>query len=156
MKTIQLTKGYVALVDDEDYRSVIKYSWYIQNHTCIYAARRINSTLGSEYLHNFLMSPPKGFTVDHIDRNGLNCQRYNMRLATRSQQNANRERPYNSTTLYRGVYKSKNRWIAKLGYNGTRYYAGSFESIEDAARAYDKLAKQHHGEFAVLNFPERK
>ena len=146
MKLIPLTRGYEAMVDDDDYEKVNRRSWFLQPSTCIYAATRMN---GVKYLHNFIMPPPIGFTVDHIDRNGLNCQRNNMRFATRSQQAANRLFKKNN---YHGVFRQDNRWIVKIGYKGKRHYGGSFIDEVEAAKAYDVLAKKYHGEFAMLNF----
>jgi len=146
MKIIPLTKGYEALVDDEDYQSVIQYSWHskIVPHT-VYARRSFSS--GTQSLHQFVMN---GIEIDHIDRNGLNCQKHNLRFATRSIQAINRKHK----NKYRGVFATKNKWIAQLKFQGVVHYFGIFNTDEEAAKAYDKGAKQIHGEFAILNFKE--
>lgn len=149
MKFIPLTQGYKAMIDDEDYERVMKYRIYaIQGTSTVYG-------LVSQiriYLHNFINPPPEGFTVDHIDRNGLNCQKENLRFATKSQQVINRKS--NNKSGYRGIYLFRNKWRAMIQYQNARHYGGSYKNEIDAAKAYDELAKKLHGDFAMLNFPE--
>jgi hypothetical protein len=156
MKLIPLTQGYEAMVDDEDYLRVIQYKWYVRNSRGIYACRTLTSSKLEIFLHNFILHPPKGFTVDHEDRNGLNCQKYNLRFATRSQQIINRVTLHKKTNEYRGVFPNGKNWQTVLLHNKTRYYGGTYTNIVDAAKAYDELAKKYHGEFAMLNFPVEK
>lgn len=142
MRTIPLTQGYEAIVDDEDYGLVMKHKWYtnrVGNH--IYAYRNGYSRTP---LHRFLMKPPIGFVVDHKDGNGLNCQRSNMRIATHTQNRINRVT--HSISGYKGIRQRPNgRWYI------TSF--GSFDTAEEAARVYDRLAREIYGEFAKLNFP---
>lgn len=146
MKLIPLTKGYHAMVDDEDYDRVIKYKWVFKK--ACYAARSILGGSNQEMLHNFLVKPPIGFVVDHIDRNGLNCQRSNMRIVTVSQNALNRNKP--NKHGFRGIRRQNNgRWMAQIG-------LGTFATKEEAALAYDKAAKLLHNEYAQLNFPENE
>ena len=148
---VPLTQGHKAMVDEDDYEKVMKYKWYahFSKNEFIYARHKGKSE--SFMLHNFILGC-KG--VDHIDRNGLNCQRFNLRIATSSQQSANRVLPRKNEFI--GVWKNNDKWSASLRCNGIRYYAGAFNEIKDAAKAYDEMAKKYHGEFAVLNFPESK
>ena len=106
------------MVDDEDWERVTRYKWNSvpnRNHTH-YAVRGIYDPLtrkiSRQWLHRFILDAPDGITVDHIDRNGLNCQRNNLRLATRSQQQINR----NSWSIsgFRGVSKHGNSWQAEV------------------------------------------
>jgi hypothetical protein len=154
MKLIPLNRGYEAMVDDEDYDNLMRYKWgaQVHNSNSIYATR-------SEPMQNFLMNPPKGFIIDHKDRNGLNNQKSNLRIATYSQ---NVIRPQYNSTGYRGVKKIHSqskidrgyqKWGAFLRINGVTLYCGRYDSPQEAALAYDKAAKQYHGEFAILNFP---
>ena len=157
MKLIKLTKGYEAMVDDEDYERVMQYKWHvwISPHTVYakYSAYPFGHKRAiTVRLHRFIMNAPKGIEVDHIDLNGLNCQKYNLRLATRSLQNLNRD--HYGQHEYKGVYPTKlGKWIAKLRCNYKNYYFGTFETIEEAAKAYDKGAIKIWGNNARLNFP---
>lgn len=154
MKEIQLTQGFVAFVDDEDYELCVVYNWSLKpgGNGSLYAARWVGNDQHVT-LHNFLMNPKEGEEVDHVDRNGLNCQRYNMRLGTRGQNMANREMPENISG-YRGVYPNRiGTWVASIRHNKVLYHLGTHETPEEAARAYDEAARELHGEFATLNFP---
>lgn len=153
MKELRLSKDLVALVDDEDYDDLVQYNWYPLIGYCTYARAYINGE--TVMLHNYLVHPPDGLLVDHKDRDGLNCQKHNMRLATRAQNAANSPRIQSETgSGYRGVVYNWNKWRARIKVCGEFIYLGSFVTKEEAARAYDTAARQHHGEFAVLNFPD--
>ncbi len=160
MKQIALSRGLVALVDDEDYEKVKAYNWYARSNErgeTWYAVRVVYNQDGTTQtirMHNFIMGIPEGMQMDHVDRNGLNNQRQNMRVATRSQNMANRDIPL-GTNPYRGVYEtSSGRWRATIAHQGRGTHLGVYDTAEEAARSWDKKAKELHGEFAVLNFPE--
>ena len=102
----------------------------------------------------FLPAPTEeGSVIDHIDRNGLNNQRNNLRDSTRSQNNANRGLNKNNTSGYKGVCwnKQKQKWHARIRVNYKYVQLGLFDNIKDAARAYNKAALKYFGEFAWLN-----
>lgn len=156
-KLVTLTKGFSAVVDDEDYDRVLalgswkahrpRYVWYGE----ITIGGRDNKQ--SIQMHRFILNAPNGLDVDHRDCDGLNNQKSNLRLATRSQNLANRPRCH-SQTGYRGVqpeHKS-SRFIAQITVNKKRIWLGNFASAVEAARAYDAVAIQIYGEFARLNF----
>lgn len=157
MKEVPLTRGYVALVDDDDYDRVMAAgSWCVRpSGQTAYAQRRIvrdgkGTTIS---LHQFLT----GLTnIDHVNGDGLDNQRHNLRPATRGQNMGNRRLPQNSATGFKGVTKRKvgYRYQAQIGANGKHYYLGNFATAEEAARAYDAAAIRHFGEFARLNFPQ--
>jgi len=161
MKLIPLTKGYEAMVDDEDYDRVMEYKWQAltrSNGEVNCASRsyqeRPSMKIRREALHVFIMGIlGDGFTIDHKDKNPLNCQRNNMRWASKSQQNANRRSVM--THGYRGIYpvSESYKWEPRIWYQRKLYRNGSYYTKEEAAKAYDELAKKIYGDFAELNFP---
>lgn len=154
MKQIELTQGQVALVDDDDFERVTAagpwcaYKCANKQGDAFYAAK-----WPSVQLHRLIMDAPDGVEVDHKDGNGLNCQRANLRLATRSQNQWNRGKQANNTSGYKGVYwhKQRDKWHAQIAVNGKRVHLGYFATAEAAAAAYDNAARELHGAFARTN-----
>jgi hypothetical protein len=104
-------------------------------------------------MHKAIKPCPVGYETDHKDGNGLNNRWDNLRIATRSQNNANKV-VYNPTG-YTGVDQvPSGRWRARIRQGGIKTYIGTYDTPEEAARAWDVRAFQEFGEFAVLNFPE--
>ena len=162
MKLIELSKGYSVKVDDWRFEELSKYSWCIT--ICngkIYARRRRQGSLKDGYfnirMHRQIMGviDPK-IEVDHIDGDTLNCQEENLRLSTRSQNCRNRGVDKRSTSGFKGVSKviGCDKWRAYIVLNYKQKSLGRFRSPHEAAKAYDKAAKELHGEFARLNFPD--
>jgi hypothetical protein len=162
MKTIPLTRGQFALVDDEDFERVSKLKWYAlkcirDGQVCWYGART-RPGHRTMLLHRFVMDAPSGVKVDHKDGNGLDCRRHNLRLCTNAQNSANSSKK-KGTSSYKGVYldkdgPAKNRWVASIMANNTYTWLGRHETEEEAARAYDSAARAKFGEFACVNFPQ--
>lgn len=159
---IPLSQGKFALIDAEDAERVLAFKWSAlcparaRRQPKWYAVRQDYSGPRQRmiYLHRFIMDAPHGVEVDHKDGNGLDCRRANLRLATRAQNSQNVRRRDTAASGYRGVYPtSRRRWIAEIVSCGKRFRSFGFRTAEDAARAYDALAIEHHGEFATLNFP---
>lgn len=161
MRTIPLTLGYVALVDDEDYERLSAYSWHA--HICrepsgykkVYA-RRITSEGGNQirvYMHRDVLSCELG--IDHRDTNGLNNQRSNLRPATQSQNNANFRKRGGCASAHKGVswFKERRKWQAKITVNYKQIHIGLFRDECDAALAYNLKALEAFGEFARFNTP---
>jgi hypothetical protein len=110
-------------------------------------------------MHRMLVQPRRNEVVDHIDHNGLNNRRCNVRPCTQRQNLAN-TRPsadakiYDNTPHYIGVYRRGDKWRASIGYRGKYYYLGTFADPVEAAKARDKKAYEFWGPYAYLNFPE--
>lgn len=150
MKTVPLTQGQVALVDDEDFELVSKHKWYAAKRGYrFYAQRRVNRRIVQ--MHRLLTKAPTGLEVDHINGNTLDNRRSNLRLATRSQNEWNRNKQSNNTSGFKGVIFSEGKYKARIRVFKKLYFLGSFEEKEKAALAYNNAAKKYHGEFANLN-----
>lgn len=147
-----------AIVDDEDYDRIAKYKWTAdQRKNVTYAVRviRANGKQRHVRLHQFVMETESGQQVDHIDGNGLNNQKENLRLCNHSQNAANvkHSRAPNKTSRYKGVVWNGDNgcWCVYVKCGAKSKNGGSFDSEIAAAARYDELAKAEFGEFAVLN-----
>lgn len=154
MKEIHLTKGMVTRVSDHWFEYLNQFKWNAQTiRSRVYATRRIG--IKTVFMHREIMGVTDTKTfVDHIDGDGLNNQEHNLRECNNSQNLANRGKTVKNTSGYKGVSRYKGIWAAEVWKNGKKVFHKTFASITDAAHAYDKAAKEHHGEFARLNFPE--
>ena len=152
MKTISLTQGQVALVDDDDFEFLINYGSWHAHRTLnkFYVACQKTNLI---YMHRLLL-PVK--QVDHKDGNSLNNQRNNLRVATGTQNQANRGPQVNNTSRFKGVYWNvrDQKWMASIRYKGYLSHLGCFDCKIKAAKAYDNAAICLFGEFARLNFPK--
>jgi hypothetical protein len=151
MRQITLTHGKVTLVDDEDYDRLMQYNWFAYKHPDRrpwYAMANAGKTV---LMHRVILDPEPHLLVDHRDFDGLNNQRYNLRVATEQQSTAHRHMP--TSRPYRGVYKHRSIWKARIGHSRKLLYIGSFPTACEAALAYDAMALKLYGEFAVLNLP---
>lgn len=156
MAELALTNGGVALIDDADLELVAHVEWkrFTVAKTYHYVSTRGKSPV---FLHRWLMLPPVGFVVDHINGDALDNRRANLRVCTHAENMRNKRRQLNSPNKYKGISKPSDRraWIAALGDSrcGTALHIGSFDTPEEAAAAYDIAAVLRYGEFACLNFP---
>jgi len=151
VKRIPLTDGAYAYVDAADYEWLSQYNWRLQNG---YAARREKTK--TSYMHREIMKPPKGWMVDHMNHNKLDNCRVNLRVCTRQQNTHNNIKHVRSSSEFKGVGYSKERdkWFAKIYFEGRRIWLGYFTDELEAAHVYDRKAVELFGEFAHLNFPE--
>lgn len=154
-KEIILTKGYVAIVDDIDYDFLNKYNWHVTSKDSnFYAVRNGVSTEPTLVkMHNVLLNTSK--LVDHINGNGLDNRRCNLREVTRSQNCLNSRKFKNSQFPYKGVRHNPktNKFEARIQIEGKRRSLGNFNTLEEAAHSYDNYLRQNKiiGKF---NFPK--
>ncbi|HEY7824779.1 MAG TPA: HNH endonuclease [Acidimicrobiia bacterium] len=153
---VELTRGRSAIIDAADAEEVGRYNWHvvIDGHRAYARSTLGGSTLTG--LHSFLMVPPDGMVVDHIDHDGLNNRRNNLRLVTPHQNSMNQRPNRGTSSKHRGVTRrteGSGGWVAQIQVDGKNNYLGYFHSERDAALAYDEAAREAFGEYAVLNFP---
>ena len=161
MKEIRLTQGKVALVDDCDYEYLSQFRWHAAKNCRVFYAARGTFRGGkgkSMLMHRVILAAQKGEQVDHIDHDGLNNRRDNLRICTTAQNAANKRKDTGTISLYKGVdwHKGNKAWRARVSLKGKRIEIGHFHREEDAARTYDAKAKELFGQFASLNFPPEK
>lgn len=152
MKEIDLTQGQVALVDDEDFEMLNQFKWFAQRKKQnFYAARKINvnGKQAVQRMHGEIMGR-KG--IDHIDHDGLNNQKANLRICTPSQNGMNRRPLLNTASTFKGVSIRNKKWKASIKLNGKQIHLGYFSNEAVAARAYDTKAHELFGEFCFTNF----
>jgi len=154
--TLQLTQGKSTVIDIEDFNRASAYRW------CAW----LNRTSGKWYavgtvegkmvkMHRWLMGTPRGLDTDHCDGDSLNNRRYlNLRIATRTQNQANRPTFKNNTSGAKGVFATKSgRFRTRLTIGGTNVNLGTFDTLELARQAYNDAANTLFGDFARLNSP---
>jgi hypothetical protein len=144
MKTIGLTQGYEALVDDADYDRVSAYKWCASKcKTTVYGIRKVKT-------------PDPGVDVDHQDHDGLNCQRHNLRKCVRGENDGNR-RKRSGASRYKGVSwdSSRGLWRACIMIRKKSKFLGRYADERDAAIVYDAAARENFGIFANCNFPPK-
>jgi len=157
MKTIPLTQGKVAIVDDEDFDRVSQKKWYAQhNKNTFYAMTRNGKNGGHELMHRRIMNPPKGLEVDHINHDGLDNRRFNLRICTREQNARNSIRKKTNTSGFTGVSLSKREtkrkgvpvWESYIRYKGKRIFLGFCLDKNAAKESYLNAAQKYFGEFS--------
>jgi hypothetical protein len=150
MKRIPLTQGEYAMVDDENFDRLLGYRWRVNRKCrCAYAV----AGDGSIKMHRLILGKDcDGLVVDHINHNGLDNRRENLRACTIAQNIQNRRVDVSSklSSAFRGVYRPTGRrtWIARIQANGERIRVGTFPTERDAANAYNEAARKHYGPFA--------
>lgn len=156
---------HVVLFDDCNSDLVASFKWTVRKGSNTYYAHCLKTHVS---MHRLIMCPPKRHPVDHINFNGLDNRRKNLRIC-HTQQNVWHSRGWDKAKRkykcpYKGVWPVPRNtgnhggklWEAKIGIDGRQKYIGMFHTAEQAARAYDDYARYFHGSFAVLNFPQQE
>jgi hypothetical protein len=152
MKYVELTNSErFAAVDDEDYDALMKLSpWSLSSYGYAKMTKRPRALM-----HRVVMKTPLGLHTDHINADRLDNRKENLRICTASENIAHQIRKNKSQGGYKGVQlNNRNTFQARLRYKKQLVYIGTYKTAEDAARAYDKKARELFGEFAITNFQE--
>jgi hypothetical protein len=159
MIEIQLSNGYKTIIDNEDYEKVKKYTWYAKYDSKGFAKYvshnyRENGKLYSLKLHRFILNVcDSKVEVDHIDHNGFNNQKSNLRICSHIQNSRNRIMYKNKIVPYKGVSirKENKKYRSRIRVNKKLINLGEYSNSVDAAKAYNEAAIKYFGEFACLN-----
>lgn len=151
------TCGIYFSISPNDEEFVSRYRWHVEKSEFIksngrrtmYVRALVDGKMQS--LHTMLANPSKGLFVDHIDGNGLNNTRENLQIVSNSLNIAKARRHFTNTSGYRGVYLCRGLWRSRITKDGARVELGSYESKEDAARAYNRASKELFDEFGYQN-----
>jgi hypothetical protein len=146
-REISLSQGKVAIVDADDYNLLSQWKWCLAGREKYkYAVRVENKKV--IFMHRIIMKTPVGFVVDHLDHNGLNNQKVNLRNCTQSQNTQNMIR-----SKYQGVSWNikEQKFTSKIGVKRKRFHLGYFDNPKDAAMAYNNAAIKYFGEGAKVN-----
>lgn len=160
MKNIPLTQGKIAIVDDEDYVIINQHKWFAVRSRKIYYARTWIKTDSGKILmpiHRFIMNPDKHVLIDHINGDGLDNRRCNLRICNYITNQRNRRITIGSSR-FKGVcwHKLNNKWRARIRINCHLKDLGCFDSELAAAKSYDQAAILYFGNFARINFPNKE
>jgi hypothetical protein len=160
MVVIQLTYNkeiFECLVDDEDYEWIKNYRLALsRSGKLMYVRLFFDKSNKYKMLHREIMSKNNNIDfmeIDHKDRNPLNNQKINLRISTHAENGRNYGIKTNNTIGLKGVWKMRDKFQAGITFNNEKIHIGTFNSPEEAAKAYDSKAKELFKEFAYLNFP---
>ena len=152
---VPLTRGFFAIIDAVDVAAVNAWNWTaMPKAKAVYAfrAERVNFKPRSIMLHRFIMGEPDGFHIDHIDGDGLNNCRSNLRLATHAENMRNGRIRVTNTSGVKGVswHRPLCKWQASIRFDGRTRHLGYFADLDSAAAAYAKASVELHGEFGRI------
>jgi hypothetical protein len=153
---VPLTKGYEAIIDAEDVDLVKGHNWW--SEVCFKADGSLRAvyarsdTSGMQYIHRVIMRADEFHLVDHIDGNGIDCRKSNMRLTANTGNSQNKKINCNNTSGFKGVTWNKRRekWEVKIMAYRKKKHIGYYVSLDDAAEAYSKASAIYHGEFGRI------
>lgn len=151
---IKMKCGAIVLVDERDFARLNRYKWRLDTKGYPVRSTTLNGKNGCTILmHREVLLPPFGQFVDHIDRNRLNNQTSNLRIATMSQNGCNHRKVAGKSSKHKGVSwcNTRRRWVVQIAIHNRKYYVGRFADEDEAGHAYNKAAISFHGAFATLN-----
>lgn len=160
MKKIPLLSGSFVSVDDEDFDFLMRWNWSVGSNGYPKRQCRIGGKNKTFYMHRVIMKVGAKHSVDHINGKKTENTKGNLRVCSHGQNMKNMRKPKNNTSGYKGVFfitrlaGMRKPWQSQITSDGKKMHQGYFATKEEAARAYDRAAKKHHGQFAKLNFPE--
>lgn len=151
---INLPKGFFCLIDREDLEKIMGYKWYAHKdgntHYAVAHFKKANGERGLRRMHRIILGAKKSQMCDHINHNGLDNRKTNLRFCTNSQNQHNTPKR-RGKSKYKGVHFSNNRFYATIRNKKKYIYIGCFKTEKEAVIAYNEAAKKYHKEFAVLN-----
>ena len=153
---VTLTRGFVATIDAADAEIVAKHNWNVKPSQRTFYARTslydpATKLQKCAHLHTIIVRPPQGYVIDHIDGDGLNNQRANLRVVRPSENMKNSRKRTNNKSGVKGVRADPSgKWRADIKSDGKRHYLGLFQTKEMAAEAYAMASSRLHGEFGRL------
>lgn len=159
MRKIPLNQGKFALIDDEDFERVNQYKWHLFKcgtglKEYVATNKYVNGIRKVIKLHRFILRAKKKQIMDHINGNGLDNRKANLRFCTQQQNAYNRKLNKNNTSGYKGISFKKDirlkykQWIAYINVEKKRKYLGYFRTKEEAMKVRIEAEKQYYGEFA--------
>ena len=153
--TIKLSQGLVAIVDDEDYKYLNQLKWFVSGGKKKYASRHhyVNGKDKIIRMQHLIMKTPKGKLIDHINGDSLDNRKENLRICTKADNNRNVGIRKDNKSGYKGVNyrESHKKFRAYISLNRKIFHLGYYNTVKEAALAYNEAAKKYHGEFAFLN-----
>lgn len=148
MMSIDVGSGCIAIIDDEDFPRVAESSWHVREDGYVQRTWTREGKIFHELLHRFVMNAEPDDIVDHENTDRWDCRKENLRVATLSQNAANRS----FAGPWKGIFRHGNKWKARIKIHQQNIYLGCFDTSQEAALAYDLAAKKLFGDFARLNF----
>lgn len=153
MKTIELTQGKFAIVDDKDFEWLSQWKWCSDKGGKTFYAIRVvekNKIRTKIYMHRLILNTPRGMDTDHKNGNGLDNRRENLRVGTHGQ-NVMNSLAKGGISGEKGVYPSRNKWVAAIYLNYKKIHLGVFLTKNEAKKVYQRAALQYFGEFVRIN-----
>lgn len=148
MKEICLSKGAVAIVDDDDYESLSKHKWYLHKGGAVHHRSAAEKVI---FMHRRILNPPQGMCIDHINGNKLDNRRVNLRVCTSGENSQHRIKlPHHNTSGVLGVswHKHLQKWQVRINVKKQCVCLGYFSRLQDAAQARREAEQKYFGEFA--------